>query len=78
MCNSLSIISLSLGHLWSILIASKKVAKWQANDAQTVTHLMWETEPYEIYMYVIDLTLLSANRKIFMLRVALCITCLSM
>ena len=33
-----------------MLITSKKVAKWQANYAQIVAHLMWETEPSEIYM----------------------------
>ena len=31
-------------------IDSKKVAKLQANYAQTVAHLMWETESSEIYM----------------------------
>ena len=27
-----------------------KVAKWQANYAQTVAHLMWKTEPSESYL----------------------------
>ena len=41
-----------------MVFTSKKVAKWQANYAQTIAHLMWETK---LHLYVIDLLLLLAN-----------------
>ena len=40
MCNSLSIISLSLGHLFEVANMDQKVAKLQANYAETVAHLL--------------------------------------